>query len=91
MNKKRNTETIYSIINHVSKSGMTRHISFFKIIDNEPEYINHEINNLLDYKFNKNYNSLVVGGCGMDMAFHVVYQYGKVKHDNGYHYKSRIL
>tara|TARA_R110002020_G_scaffold174057_1_gene365063 strand:+ start:65 stop:340 length:276 start_codon:yes stop_codon:yes gene_type:complete len=91
MNKKRNIETIYSIISHVSKSGMTRHISFFKIIDNEPEYINHEINDLLDYKFSKNYNGLVVGGCGMDMAFHVVYSYGKVKHDNGYYYRSRIL
>ena len=91
MDKKENVDTIYSIINHVSRSGMTRHISFFKIVNNEPQYINHEINKLLDYKFNKNYNSLVVGGCGMDMAFHVVYQYGQVKHDNGYYYRSRIL
>ena len=64
--------TIYSIIKHVSKSGMTRHISFFYIEDNEPHYITNKISDLLGYRMNKHHDALVVGGCGMDMAFSVV-------------------
>ena len=30
------------------------------------------ISDYLDYRMNKYYNALVVGGCGMDMAFSVV-------------------
>ena len=64
--------TIYSIIKHVSKSGMTRHISFFHIWGNEPYFLTRSISDLLGYKMNKYHDALVVGGCGMDMAFAVV-------------------
>ena len=84
-------KTIYSIVHHVSKSGMTRHISFFEIIDNVPYWLNHKIADALDMKFNKLNNALVVRGCGMDMAFNTVYNYGSATKDDGYFYNSRIL
>ena len=65
-------ETIYSIIRHVSKSGMTRHISFFHIYNNQPHYLTNSIAEVLGYKMNKYHDAIIVGGCGMDMAFHVV-------------------
>ena len=51
---------------------MTRHISFFCIVDNEPRFLDGLISDYLDYRMNKYYTALVVGGCGMDMAFSVV-------------------
>ena len=65
-------QTIYSIIRHVSQSGMTRHISFFYIRNNEPRFITNRISDFLEYKMNKYHDAIVVGGCGMDMAFSVV-------------------
>ena len=71
-NLKKN-DTIYCIIKHVSQSGMSRHISFFYIRNNEPRFITPRISDFLDYKMNKYHDALVVGGCGMDMAFSVVH------------------
>lgn len=65
-------DTIYCVIRHVSKSGMTRHISFHYIKWNELYSINNIISDLLGYKMNKYHDAIVVGGCGMDMAFSVV-------------------
>ena len=65
-------QEIYCIIRHVSQSGMSRHISFFCIVDNQPKFLDGSISKYLDYRMNKYYNALVVGGCGMDMAFSVV-------------------
>ena len=66
-------QEIYCIIRHVSQSGMSRHISFFCIVDNQPKFLDGSISKYLDYRMNKYYNALVVGGCGMDMAFSVVH------------------
>jgi len=71
-NLKKN-DTIYCIIKHVSQSGMSRHISFFYIRNNEPRFITPRISDFLDYRMNKHYDAIVVGGCGMDMAFSVVH------------------
>ena len=51
---------------------MTRHIAFFDIRDNQPCFINTRISDLLGYRMNKHHDAIVVGGCGMDMAFSVV-------------------
>ena len=94
-------QEIYSIIRHVSSSGMTRHISFF-IIDNlkEPNrivFIDNLISDYLDYRPNKHYTALVVGGCGMDMAFSVVHHlqeqmnYSKNTDFTDYDFTHRII
>ena len=90
-------QEIYSIIRHVSQSGMTRHISFFIIHNNEIWHIDNLISDYLDYRSNKNYNGLVVQGCGMDMAFSVVnHLQEKMKHSKNvtyidYHFISTII
>ena len=93
---KRN-ETIYSVIRHVSQSGMTRHITFFIIKDGQVWHIDNLISDYLDYRTNKRFNALVVGGCGMDMAFSVVnhlqeqMNYSKNTYHSNYNFSSNII
>ena len=80
-------QEIYCIIRHVSQSGMTRHISFFCIEANMPRFLDGYISKYLDYRMNKYYNGLIVGGCGMDMAFSVVnHLQEQMSHDKNTHY-----
>tara|TARA_R110000850_G_scaffold240119_1_gene364793 strand:+ start:433 stop:777 length:345 start_codon:yes stop_codon:yes gene_type:complete len=89
--------TIYSIIKHVSISGMLRHISFFHIWANEPHFITYSISKVCDYKMNKQHDGLLVRGCGMDMAWSVVnhleYELNKDQEylDKPFKLKSRII
>ena len=90
-------QEIYCIIRHVSQSGMSRHISFFCIEANIPRFLDGYISKYLDYRMNKSYSGLVVGGCGMDMAFSVVnHLQVQMTHDKmttytEYDFKHRII
>ena len=53
--------------------------------------MNHLISEATGFKFNKNYDALVVKGCGMDMAFHVVEHYSRATGKEGNYYRSQIL
>lgn len=65
-------DTVHCVLRHVSTSGMTRHIDFYKVEGDGMRYLSWHIANLLDYKLAKQ-QGLKVGGCGMDMGFSVVY------------------
>lgn len=75
------TDIIYTVLRSVSKSGLSRSISFY-VVDNNKEIvnINYYIKTLLGYKFNKTRDGLIVKGCGMDMGYHVVHT---LKHELG--------
>ena len=72
-------DVVYTSLDHVSQSGMTRRISVFvskvnKEYNNGNPYIQRitwHVSKLLGYSL-KN-DALVVGGCGMDMGYSVVY------------------
>ena len=66
---------VYCILRHVSSSGMSRRISFYTIIKNEPIWLDYKIEKILGYK-RSNKVGLKVSGCGMDMGFSVVYDLG---------------
>ena len=82
-------ELIYYVVTHVSQSGMYRHIKFLHHNGKRLNNISGLISDLLDYKWKDN-GSLGVGGCGMDMGFHVISQvaselfgdYKKLKYEN---------
>ena len=87
---------IFTILRHVSSSGMTRDISL--ITTYEGQIINitwyaaqvMKTGRLVD---SKGFNAIRVGGCGMDMGFHLVYSlclalYGL---DGGYKVNQRWL
>lgn len=72
-------ETVYTVLRHVSRSGMFRVIDAFLIRDNEPvnllavltEQQREKVLNV--FKRDKKRDGFRVSGCGMDMGFHLVY------------------
>ena len=76
-------DKIYMNLNHVSRSGMLRHISFFVNKRNKSINLDYYIAEICDYKRAKD-GSLKVSGCGMDMGFAVVYELGRCLWPKGY-------
>lgn len=76
--------TVYGIVRDVSRSGMQRRISFYAIKDNRPIFLDGMIANLLDYKRSNREEGIIVGGCGMDMCFHVVHSLAHSLYQDGY-------
>lgn len=80
-------DVIYTTLRHVSRSGMQRVIDVHLIQDNEPRWLGSLVAKALEYRFDDRKQGVVVGGCGMDMGFHVVHNLGyrlygqKVKED----------
>lgn len=66
-------DVIYTKLNHVSQSGMTRAISFYIIQDNQPYNIDYLVAPASEYNIDRYWGGLRVSGCGMDMGFAVVY------------------
>ena len=66
---------VYTVIRSVSSSGMSRTMSVYVVVDNQLQNITFHVAKTLDYSLVDVNGSRVlrVGGCGMDMGFHVVY------------------
>lgn len=74
-------DKIYGIVRSVSRSGMSRVISFYKIGADGPVYLTGYMAKALDYR--RADDGLKVNGCGMDMIFDTVYNLGRVLWPNG--------
>lgn len=90
-------DTVYTILRHVSNSGMSRRIDLYIFRDNKPYYLTYWAAEALGEKVNKK-GGIVVGGCGMDMGFHLVYNLSmalfcpdKYDHDSAYALKQEWL
>ena len=82
--------TIYVVIRSVSRSGMTRRMDLFVIKNNEPLFLN--VEEYDEYSpSSRSDGHYRVEGCGMDMAFHLVYSLGMVVHKDGYYFGHRII
>ena len=62
-------------INHVSQSGMTRHMKFVEMKKASGNHFNirnfYQMLDVFGFRFKE--DSMVVNGCGMDMVFHTHY------------------
>lgn len=67
-------DTVYTTLVHVSRSGMHRLINVNTIIDNQPQWLSGYIARAGLFTLDSKRDALRVGGCGMDMGFHVVYR-----------------
>lgn len=77
-------DRIYGIVRSVSKSGMSRVISFYKLTAEGPLYLTGWIGKAIGYRRVDGWrDGLRVNGCGMDMIFAVVYELGRVIFPNG--------
>jgi len=73
-------DTVYTILDHVSSSGMSRDIRVLllscekgKAVDLHPNYA---VATVLSYPRAKRGDGMRVGGCGQDMGFHIVHSLG---------------
>jgi len=66
-------DTVYTKLNHISRSGMTRSIEVMVFRDNAPVNVTYSVSEVLGYKIHNKHWGLKVVGCGMDMGFSVVY------------------
>lgn len=84
--------TVFTILRHVSSSGMTRHIGLVVIKGNDVIYHpNHSASTILRLRQNKDKDGVIVGGCGMDMGFHLVYELASAVYGDGYKLNHRWL
>ncbi len=80
-------DTVYTIIRNVSRSGMSREIGVVimsadgsQVTDLHPNYL---VSKACGYRMGKR-DGLIVGGCGMDMGFSVVYDLGHKLFPDGF-------
>ena len=81
-------DTVYTVLEHVSRSGMQREIRVLlaRTADDGRIYFihpNHAIGKALGYRQGKR-DGLIVGGCGKDMGFHIVYSLSRVLFPEGF-------
>jgi hypothetical protein len=70
-------DLVYTVLRHVSSSGMIRDISLV-VFDGERKYtLDWSVARVLGLPLSKN-DGVKVGGCGMDMGLHLVYGLGSV-------------
>ena len=64
-------DTVYTILRHCSASGMSRRIDLYTFQDNKPVYLSGLYATMQGEEPPR--DGYKVGGCGMDMGFHLVY------------------
>lgn len=73
--------TVTTVLTHVSASGMTRTI---RVFDPNMAEITHLIARTGLFGRDPKHNGLRVGGVGMDMGFHVVYELSRLLYPDGF-------
>ncbi len=78
-------DTIHTILRHCSRSGMQRVISLKKT-EEDGNIIDLSYNTALacGMRYNRDREGIVIGGCGMDMGFALVYDLSYVLFGKGY-------
>lgn len=89
-------DTVYTILDHVSSSGMSRHIRVLVPLVNGKNgnstvdfiHPNWAVGKALQIRHarrnGREQDALLIGGCGMDMGFHLVYQLSHALYGEGY-------
>lgn len=92
-------DTVYTILKHVARSGMSRVIDVyvFEIEERngapvvEPICLSYSVAAALDQRFDKARDGVVMGGCGMDMGFALVHELSQKLFGKSYALKQRWL
>lgn len=87
--------TVYTIVRHVAKSGMSRTIGVVALsvqdgtVENRhPNYATAEV---LGLRLDKKHEGVKISGCGMDMGFEIAYRLGQKLYGDGYALKHKWL
>lgn len=79
-------DTVHTVLRHVARSGMSRVIDCYQLVstDGEPRWLSPLVAKATGFTFNAKREALQVGGCGMDMGFHVVSTLSRVLYPDGF-------
>jgi len=79
-------QTIYTVLRHVSKSGMSRDISLHIGAGSDVQTITWLAARALGWQLKEVHgsNAIRCPGCGMDMGFHLVYSLSRVLFPDGF-------
>lgn len=75
---------VYTVLRQVARSGMSRHISLQVVQRGAVRDITRLAARAMGDRLNKDGDALVVGGCGMDMGFHVVESLAATLYPDGF-------
>jgi len=84
-------DTVYTILRHVSASGMSRLLDVYCIKDNQPFRLTWSTATALEATYDRRKGALRVNGCGSDMGFSTVYQLSHALFGDGYALQHRWL
>ena len=76
-------DTVYTILRHVSRSGMQREIGIVLLKDGTDLHPNWLVAKAIGERVGKR-DGIVVGGCGSDMGFEIVYHLGHTLWPDGF-------
>jgi len=82
--------TLYTIVRHVSQSGMKRVIDVVMIVDSDTRYLR-SLADDTDLKVDRKHDGFIVNGVGMDMTAWLVMNIGKAVHGDDYYFTNRNL
>lgn len=99
---KQDRPTVFTVLRHVSASGMSRDLSLFTVHDGEILNITWHASKVSSanssLRERNGFNVVRVSGCGMDMGFHSVYSLSialfcpnQYDHDSAYKLNQRWL
>ena len=72
--EKQEKPTLYTSLTHVSASGMSRDMKVLAVVGGEIVDVTYYVGKIIGTLKERNGQRVIrVGGCGMDMGFHVVY------------------
>jgi hypothetical protein len=77
-------DTVYTILRHCSRSGMSRVIDLQVMVNNEPRFIGWTAAVAMGDRYDDKRGGIVIGGCGMDMGFALVYNLASVVFADGF-------
>jgi hypothetical protein len=77
-------DTLHTVLRNCSRSGMTRSIDVYLMQDGDPRWLSRFVAKACDFSFDEKRDAIRVGGCGMDMGFHVVYTLSRVLWPEGF-------
>lgn len=75
---------VYTILKHVSRSGMMRVISAYIYPEGSPHCLDDLIETATNMKYNYKHEGIQMSGCGMDMGFALVYGLSYSLYPNGF-------
>ena len=76
--------TAYTVLRHVSASGMSRDISVHSIEDGEIRWLTWLAHKAGRFSWSEKNDAIRMGGCGMDMGFALVYNLSYALYPDGF-------